>query len=280
MKAILQVLLATTLLTTGTFSNACIWQARYVDNSSPFWPSNEIEVCFLRPAPPQVVTDNKETDQITRVDDPDNPLNDEYRTMYDRNMAIIRQTVERQINSRSNFNLKGFNLCPLNDDLTAPKIRIDLNAEGVIGGVADIGPIGSRNSPNVTVNTFNVLGSSRSFRPALEVSRTGLHEIMHSLGMHHVGYWDQHIPADLALYSDVIQVGDGRDMDSIMGGVAHFDSQNFAVMSDRDVACLNSVVSRRILSRPMRGLSEERSRLQPVKPSSSPINGNTLETLQ
>lgn len=258
--------------------NACIWQSTNKSGASPFWPSNNIEVCFAPPKPQP-------------MGDVLNPLDYEYRTHYSNNIALMRRTLENQINTRTAFNLTGFGYCNDQEDPNrSSKIRIDLNdTEGNGALASSIGPQSMNQSTNLMISSldqdwpggvkpnFNdgspIPRRVRTFNSSRHMSWVILHETLHLLGFHHTEYWDQNMEnADIDL-EKVIQFGIGEDTQSVMNrGTANYDSSGMALLSERDVACLNHVANKTILNYPDRPASSGVPRIEaPHNDSSSPI---------
>jgi hypothetical protein len=277
----IRALLLSSCFFSANVSYGCIWQSEIKSGSSPFWPSNNIPVCFQPPRP----------ETMTGVD---NPLDAEYLSKFTEFMNLIRRTVESQINGRSNFKLSGFGYCEPNSqssDLT-PKIRIDLNGTEGTGAMAlSIGPKSSRDSVNLSMSllyqdwpggvkpNFNsgtpLPKRVRVFNSPRDMSWASLHEIMHLLGFHHTEYWNQDMTSADENLNKVIQIGSEQDSHSIMTrGIRNFNAEGMAVLSDRDVSCLNQVADRSILSLP------DRTAAIGAQIRASPSNSKSLPTAQ
>ena len=235
---------------------ACIWQSKNIDGSSPYWSSNDIRVCFIAPDP-QLLSNAA------------NPLDEEYRNRYRDNMNTVKETIERQINRRSPFNLHGFDICSPTDS-SKEMIRINMNESQGLGALAaSIGPASKFSSQNLTMSSTDegwpggvkpslVPGASlpervRIFNDRSDISWTALHEVMHLLGFHHSEYWNSNIPAEDHGTLEVIQYGLAVDNESVMmRGYRSYDRDNLVVLSDTDVACLNHVANRTIENFPTR----------------------------
>lgn len=264
----------------GLFSSpaqACIWQSENISGISPYWPGassagTNIEVCFIAPARPNT----------SDTPNPLNPFDDEYRRMHQRNIDIIKRTVQNQLNAKTSFNLTGFNICPPND--TGAKIRIDLNSDQAPAANAQsIGPRSRNNSPNIDIGTHEYVWENgikggnriRRFSSEQHISSIGLHEIMHLLGFHHSEDWDQSVTYADEDAKRVIQVGESTDPDSVMQrGTYEYETSrpNEAKLSDQDIACLNSVATRRMHRKPSRAASPQQPSLINITPA-SPTSG-------
>jgi hypothetical protein len=246
-------------------SSACIWQSQNKSGNSPFWPSNNIEVCFT-PA------------TAVNMMGVENPLDLEYRQMFQRNIQVIKETLERQINARTNLNLSGFAICPPLGQAPPSMIRIDINGTQGSGAMAaSIGPRSAKDEVNVNLNSLDqqwpggqkpdmnstpLPARIRTFNDRRQMSWVSLHEVMHLLGFHHSEYWDKDMSgADIDIAA-VTQVGDGLDPYSVMTrGFRSIDANGFASLSERDVACLNKVADRSILEAPSRQIETENRRI-------------------
>ncbi|GEM_PF-6964880 len=245
-------------------SSACIWQSQNKSGNSPFWPSNNIEVCF---APATAVN-------MMGVE---NPLDLEYRQMFQRNIQVIKETLERQINARTNLNLSGFAICPPLGQAPPSMIRIDINGTQGSGAMAaSIGPRSAKDEVNVDLNSLDqqwpggqrpdmsstpLPARIRTFNDRRQMSWVALHEVMHLLGFHHSEYWDEDMTgADIDIAA-VTQVGSELDPYSVMTrSFRSIDANGFASLSERDVACLNKVADRSILEAPARLIAPENER--------------------
>lgn len=278
LKAVFLVIVNSLFFAEG--AGACIFRSHNKSGASPFWPSNQIELCFL-PAKAQERPANE------------NPLDAEYLRYYNRNINVIKNTIVNQINGRTPFNIHGFNECdPNNHD---PKIRIDLNAfGGGTGAIASsIGPMSSRDESNLTITTMNAdwpggvkpLATEvetqriRTFNDARHISWVSLHETLHLLGLHHTEEWDG--PATDPYADRVIQYGEGPDSESIMTrSYRNYNSDGVAQLSSRDVQCLSHIANRSIMQFPQRRVFMPERTLRVGQPASEKGPSTSLPVQQ
>ncbi len=234
-------------------SSACIWTKASSLYTSPFYTSNQIDVCFTRP-------------NAAAKSGIDNPTDEQYIREYERAMEITKRTVEKQINQRTDFNLSHFGFCTGSE---SNKIVIDLNSPEAFGANSNIGPVPLqegditismgivkdviRDKSNPSAGDVTLPAQLREFADKNYLSSTGLHELLHALGFQHEDSWDSS-SFDFDV-SEVVQIGNTMDMDSIMlRGSTRLDEDGLAILSETDVQCLNMVASQDILNQPSRSI--------------------------
>lgn len=255
MKNLLQISFVFLLSVSISISvEACIFQSKNISKAPALWPSTKIEVCFLRPNPNQDLSVS-------------NPLDEEYRAIYHRNMKIVRQTFKRQFNAHTAFKFFGFDYCSPSDK--SPKIRMDLNGAGNhTGGFAgSVGPRSSTKSVNIRITAVNsswprgqepdpqkaLPPRVRTFSSLEHISRMALHETAHLLGLHHTEFWDKDMTSADNDLKSAIQLGEGPDLQSIMTrSHKNPDAQGYAQLSQTDIECLNRIADQSILELPSR----------------------------
>lgn len=150
------------LIFTQESAVACIWQ----NNTDPFWPSTNIEVCFLPP----------DAEDLQNID------------AFNAAKEIMIQTY-RDFDRQSDFSFNGFSECnDLNATNRSPKIRIDLTTAQINGEAESIGPASSTQTKNLTIS-YVVAESKESTslqpRHPTNIQFLVFHETMHLLGFHH-----------------------------------------------------------------------------------------------
>ena len=252
-------------------TDACIWTKSSASFESPFYESNDIEVCF---APPSA----SEKYGI------ENPTDDLYREEYQKAMNTIKQTLENQINNRSSLNLINFGFCEGDSNPSSKRISFDLNSSEQIGAMSIVGPeSGLTNMTSISMGIVKdvvidkenpssvVLPSElRDFSDKSHLSFVALHETLHSLGFHHEPLWgsDNFDPN----IREVVEIGASMDEQSIMNnlGTKNYDENGLALLSETDVQCLDLVANKEILNLPSREI-QRTQRVAP--PTQAPSNG-------
>ncbi len=264
-----------TLITFSSLTtDACIWTKSSASFESPFYESNDIEVCFAEP-------------NASEKSGIENPTDNLYREEYQRAMNTIKQTLENQINNRSSLNLINFGFCEGDTNPSSKRITFDLNSSEQIGAMSIIGPeAGLTNMSSISMGIVKdavidkdnpssvVLPSQlRDFSDKSHLSFVALHETLHSLGFHHEPMWgrDSFDPN----IREVVEVGDSMDEQSIMNnlGTVNYDENGLAILSETDVQCLNLVGSREILNLPSR---ETENTSRPPLPSTQNYSNGVL----
>lgn len=211
-------------------ANACIWQ----NDTSPFWPSRRIEVCFVNP-----------------------DANDQQnRESYQQAQNIVIQAFQN-IDQQTDFSFFGFSQC--NDTLSpqrSSKIRVDLSTTVTVGQAASIGPSSAQSAANLTLPYLartNKDSSDHTLQNSFAIQYILTHEALHLLGFHHDRSRDN--VKDLGQYtSPTILVGDFdplsvMNLDSPMGVAAQANRNNptgHPILSPGDISCLNQVANRTI----------------------------------
>lgn len=227
-------------------SHACIWQ----DGDQPFWPSNEIEVCFL--------SQDQEHSAIP-----------ELALAYKNARESIERVLNQQINARNTgFKLYGFKSCTYDYRKQGPRadlppmIRIELSADGKLVGQSAmtnglIGPLNGSKSVNTTISYASrqariVNGKKDGTKfwksqvsPRFE--EIVLHEILHIFGIHHAYYWDDEAELQEATGGRYVKLGESMDGQSMMCNVQGCDpNSNGPVLSQGDIRCLQAIANRSI----------------------------------
>jgi hypothetical protein len=252
----MNILVFVTILLFYNSGQSCIWVSENKDGSSPYWPSNRIEVCFVKA-------------QSDGIEPPSrNPIDLPYIRKYEMNKRAIKDVVEKEFNERTDFKFFGFNECPktASTDNLKPMIRLDINGTQGRGATAhSIGPLSSRSGPsNIDLNVLNFItekqpkqprgqalrgpppASRRVFHDEKTIKMIALHEIMHIMGFMHSEQWENN--SDIASLlsespdvAEVVTIGSSKDPLSMLDRA--FSEPR---LSDRDIQCLNAVAQKNI----------------------------------
>lgn len=189
---------------------ACLWQ----NSNQPYWPSNEINVCFIKPK-------------------------GEFSFEMSRARVTIERAFKAQLNKRTPFEFKGFGFCR-EEDKSTPGVHIALSY-GMGGGMsAGIGPSYALDYPNLTLDYISLDPSTQkpTFSATSLVNAT-LHETLHLFGfLHDTERTNKRRLASLQHHNPVM-IGD-YDKNSVLV------NPNTTVLSDGDVKCLQMIANKKM----------------------------------
>ena len=215
-----------------SISNACLW-----DSSEPaYWPSNNIGVCFVKPANARDVDAN-----------------------YLAAKATFTQSVREEFNARTSFTFNGFDYCDYTATPLPPMIRVNFTKGTMRGssGADGLSGAGSaRSAVNVEVDYLTMGPNSNKEDPSTfvpsqpqSIKSTGIHEILHMLGFQHDD--SKEVPALLARRPNWLNLAP-RDHASVTNW-----NTTSGVLSSGDLWCLEKL-ARREIARPA-GVSNDRA---------------------